>query len=146
MPYNLPTLLHVKDKNTPKMYIYVRSDDSSNVHFSNSTTSFTAEINPPLQLENGSRWTCALTECDLGDNYEGELYIYCDLVGLSIVKGKWRNILRIVNKGGIFSKPYYKPVIKHYIDQIHFYITSYDDAKIIPKPEQVRMVLNLLEH
>ena len=127
------------------MYIYIRSDDSSNVHFSNTTRSFIVDINPPIELDNDSSWMCALTECELGKVYQEELYIYCDLVGHSIVKGKKRNILRVIDDDMVYYKPYYKPVVKHYIDQIRFYITGYDDSKIYPKPERVRMVLDLVK-
>lgn len=128
------------------MFIYVNSEDSCDIHFSNNSTSFVLDINPPIQLNAEENWICALTECHIDGDYEQDLYIYCDLIDSSIVKGKRRNILRVVNRNETYSFPYYKPVVKNYVDQIRFRITTYDDSKVTLKLEKTRLVLDLIKH
>ena len=128
------------------MLIYVNSVDSVNAHFSNSSVSFAVNINPPLQLQDKEEWVCALMECDFGPDYKEELYIYCDLIEPSIVKGRWRNVLRVVTGSGIYPQPYYNPIVRTYIDQIRFRLTTYDDTKLETKPDNTRLVLELTKN
>ena len=76
------------------MYIYASYKDSASSFFSNRSTSFRVHIDPPIRLDPNEPWTCALMESDFGEDYEEKfenMYIYCDLINPSIVKGKYDN-------------------------------------------------------
>ena len=129
------------------MYIYVTHLDSRNTFFANEPLSFHVQIQPPIHLDPNENWTCALMECDFGeepeDIFEKNLYIYCDLINPSVVKGKYQNLLRVVDKSRIFSLPYFIPITRTIIDQIHFQIRTLEGNKPSDTPHSTRLVLKI---
>lgn len=114
-------------------YIYLSSQSfKSDIYVNNCSFDFTNNILYPFKLELHN-WEVALTEISWSPtNYQSEtdLYVMSDIVDRSIQVGTFfPGILRIIRKPTIFSKLYYVPISREYINSIRIYVKLENNTK-----------------
>ena len=97
------------------MYLFVSAEDSKDIHPWNTVSDFIVELSP---MELKGKWSCALVECRLDKAYKEDLYVYCDLIQNSPIRGKMGSILRIIRKSREFSNPFYFAVSRQSVNRI----------------------------
>lgn len=125
----------------------VNSDSARNIEYfpDNQPQKFKIHLEEPLHLDN--TWTVALVDICIRDNnriaYTDHLYVFCDLVGETIINGERRqSLLRKVQffKKGIwmdtYALPYYMRITKTEIFDIEFYIEdrNFKPVSFLKKP------------
>lgn len=108
------------------MYLCVSPTDSVALHPSSNNDSFVFELPTPLYLD--GMWSCGLAQVGFDKSQIKEVYIYCDLVGSSVVHGKLAPLLRICKKSVSFSEPFYLPITRNIIERIRFTLKQKDDS------------------
>ena len=125
------------------MYVVARHTDSTDVYTNNKPDDFRIQLD---LYELGPDYEVCLQEAFVVPVWTkntfkpGQLYLYCDFVGDSIVGNQRRSLLRIINLPVVrtsghkpnhyqYESPIYVPVTRH-IDSIRFYIRDKNDKPV----------------
>lgn len=130
------------DRISHPYYIYANSSELLEVGIQKQLD-IDIKLQPPIVIKANEHWTCALSECDFGENWNQVLNIYCDIIKPSFVNGKLKNLLRRVQKSCVFDRLYFKEVDNYHIDKIKICLRDENDQVPANLPPKYNLVLVL---
>jgi hypothetical protein len=135
------------------IFVHVQSDDENNLEYfpNNTSYNFKVHLTEPLTLT--GVWKIALCDIFINENskqtnYANQLYIFCNIAGVSILSGKQQSsLMRAVSprkKGEwieSFWQLYYIDVNKSQVFDFEIYITdrSFKLATFLKKPVSITL-------